>query len=154
MTTSRSRSRRASSSHASRRCCGGPSRGSTRRSSRCATSSCSATHARYSQQADLLAKRERVALLPLAHLESLRPFLVRQHERLVVAPLGRPSRYLPSGRAGSGTVSVDGKRWFYAARPVARKALVLLRPRGTRAWRPYLEGLFAAAGIGLALAAV
>ena len=31
---------------------------------------------------------------------------------------------------------------------------MLLRPRGTRAWRPYLEGLFAAAGIGLALAAV
>jgi two-component system OmpR family sensor kinase len=107
-----------------------------------------------SQQADLLAKRERVALLPLAHLDLLRPFLVRQHERLVVAPLGRPSKYLPSGRAGSGTISVDGKQWFYAARPVARKALVLLRPRGTRAWRPYLEGLFVAAGIGLALAAV
>jgi two-component system sensor histidine kinase BaeS len=107
-----------------------------------------------SQQADLLAKRERVALLPLAHLGTLRPFLVRQHERLVVAPLGRPSKFLPSGRAGSGTISVDGKVWFYAARPVARKALVLLRPRGTRAWRPYLEGLLVAAGIGLALAAV
>jgi signal transduction histidine kinase len=107
-----------------------------------------------SQQADLLARRERVALLPLGHLESLRPFLVRQHERLVVAPLGGPSRYLPSGRAGSGTISVDGKQWFYAARPVGRKALVLLRPRGTRAWRPYLEGLLVAAGIGLALAAI
>src|SRR4051794_39883867 len=107
-----------------------------------------------SQQAELIARRERVALLPLAHLESLRPLLVRQHERLFVAPLGRPSKYLPSGRAGSGTITVDGKQWFYAARPVARKALVLLRPRGTRAWRPYLEGLILAAGIGLALAAV
>jgi two-component system OmpR family sensor kinase len=106
------------------------------------------------QQADLLARRERVALLPLGHLESLRPFLRRQHERLVVAPLGRPSTYLPNGRAGSGTITVDGKTWFYAARPVARKALVLLRPRGTRAWRPYLEGLLLAVGIGLALAAV
>jgi len=107
-----------------------------------------------SQQADLLAEREQVALLPLAHLKTLRPFLVRQHERVVVAPLGRPSKYLPSGRPGNGTISVGGKEWFYAARPVARKALVLLRPRGTRAWRPYLEGLFLAAGIGLALAAV
>ena len=33
-----------------------------------------------SQQADLLAERERVALLPLAHLESLRPFLVRTEQ--------------------------------------------------------------------------
>jgi len=107
-----------------------------------------------SQQADLLAEREQVALLPLAHLRTLRPFLVRQHERVVVAPLGRPSKYLPTGRPGNGTISVDGKEWFYAARPVARKALVLLRPRGTQAWRPYLEGLFVAAGIGLALAAL
>ena len=53
-----------------------------------------------SQQADLLAKRERVALLPLAHLESLQPFLVRQHERLVVAPLGRPSKYLRADARG------------------------------------------------------
>jgi len=107
-----------------------------------------------SQQAELLARRERVALLPLGHLESLQPFLRRQHERIVVAPLGRPSTYLPSGKPGNGTISVDGQTWFYAARPVARKALVLLRPRGTSAWRPYLEGLLLAVGIGLALAAV
>src|SRR5262249_20366616 len=60
----------------------------------------------------------------------------------------------PSGKPGNGTISVDGKTWFYAARPVARKALVLLRPRGTSAWRPYLEGLLLAVGVGLALAAV
>jgi two-component system OmpR family sensor kinase len=110
-----------------------------------------------SQQADLLAERERVALLPLGHLESLRPFLARQDERIVVAPLGRPSKYLPSGASGrsNGTISVDGKDWFYASRPVAGKALVLLRPRvaGTAAWRPYLEGLLIAAAIGVALAA-
>jgi two-component system, OmpR family, sensor kinase len=111
-----------------------------------------------SQQADLLAERERVALLPLGHLGLLKPFLARQHERIVVAPLGRPSRYLPTHTSGpsNGTVSVDGKEWFYAARPVAGKALVLLRPRvvGAAAWRPYLEGLLIAAGIGMALAAV
>jgi two-component system, OmpR family, sensor kinase len=115
------------------------------------------------QQADLLAERERVALLPLGHLEALRTFLTRQHERAVVAPLGRPSKYLPgnaaarvraSGRS-NGTISVDGKDWFYAARPVAGRALVLLRPRvvGAAAWRPYLEGLLLAAAIGVTLAA-
>jgi signal transduction histidine kinase len=110
-----------------------------------------------SQQADLLAERERVALLPLGDLEKLRPFLARQNERVVVAPLGKPSKYVPAGssRTSSGTVSADGKEWFYAARPVAGKALVLLRPRvvGAAAWRPYLEGLLIAAGIGVALAA-
>jgi two-component system, OmpR family, sensor kinase len=116
-----------------------------------------------SQQADLLAQRESVALLPLGHLGELRPFLARQDERAVVAPLGRPSTYLSDDavaqlrRAGksNGTVSVDGKDWFYAARPVAGRALVLLRPHvvGAAAWRPYLEGLLIAAGIGVALAA-
>jgi two-component system sensor histidine kinase BaeS len=111
-----------------------------------------------SQQADLLAQRERVALLPLGHrdLQSLHKFLERQHERIVVAPLGRPSKYLPSGttRARNGTLSVDGNDWFFAARPVAGKALVLLRPRRTGAWGPYIEALLVASGIALALAAV
>jgi two-component system sensor histidine kinase BaeS len=110
-----------------------------------------------SQQADLLAERERVALLPLGDLEKLRPFLARQNERVVVAPLRGPSPYLPASASGTGngTVSADGKEWFYASRPVAGKALVLLRPRvvGAAAWRPYLEGLLIAAGIGVALAA-
>ncbi len=115
------------------------------------------------QQADLLAERERVALLPLGHLESLRPFLERQHERAIVAALNRPSKYLSSDavddlrtdRRSNGTLSADGDDWFYAARPVAGRALVLLRPRvsGAAAWRPYLEGLLIAAAIGMALAA-
>jgi two-component system OmpR family sensor kinase len=115
------------------------------------------------QQADLLAERERAALLPLGDIESLRTFLARQHERAVVAPLSGPSPYLP-GRAAArvratgrsnGTISADGKEWFYAARPVSKRALVLLRPRvvGAAAWRPYLEGLLLAAAIGVTLAA-
>jgi signal transduction histidine kinase len=111
-----------------------------------------------SQQADLLAQRERVALLPLGprDLKSLHGFLERQHERIVVAPLGRASKYLPSGtsREQNGTIIVDGKDWFFAARPVGKKALVLLRPRTTGAWGPYIEGLFVASGIALALAAI
>lgn len=116
-----------------------------------------------SQQADLISERERVALLPLGHLESLRAFLARQKERAVVAPLGTPSAYLAAGavaalertRAADGTVEVDGRDWYYAARPVAGKALVLLRPRvvGAAAWRPYIEGLLIAAAVGAALAA-
>ena len=90
-----------------------------------------------SQQADLLAERERVALLPLGHLGSMRSFLERQNERVVVAPLDRPSTYLPGDAAArvrgggrlDGTLEVGGDAWFFAARPVAGKALVLLRPR-------------------------
>jgi two-component system sensor histidine kinase BaeS len=109
-----------------------------------------------SQQADLLAQRERIALLPLGHLQSLHGFLQRQHERVVVAPLGRPSKYLPSGTSHrtNGTISVDGRDWFFASRPVAGKALVLLRPRTAGAWGPYIEGLLVASGIALALAAI
>jgi signal transduction histidine kinase len=118
-----------------------------------------------SQQADLIAERERVALLPLGHLQSLRSFLARQDERVVVVPLGRPSPYLPGDaalrvRAGAnadGTLTADGRAWFFAAREVAGSALVLLRPRvvGAAAWRPYLEGLLIAAALaGLLAAAV
>ena len=115
-----------------------------------------------SQQADLLAERERVALLPLGHLESLRPFLVRQDERAVVAPLDRPSKYLPAKRpraCGRRPQRRDdlGRRQGLVLRGAARcgKALVLLRPRvvGAAAWRPYLEGLLLAAAISVALAA-
>lgn len=116
-----------------------------------------------SQQADLIAERERVALLPLGHLESLRSFLGRQKERAVVAPLAATSPYLDAGavaalrrtRAADGTVEVDGKDWYFAARPVAGKALVLLRPRvvGAAAWRPYIEGLLIAAAAAAVLAA-
>jgi signal transduction histidine kinase len=116
-----------------------------------------------SQQAALIAERERVALLPLAHLDSLRSFLARQREAVTVEPLDRPSPYLDARalarlrRTGStaGTGSVDGRDWYVAARPVAGKALVLVRPRvvGAAAWRPYVEGLLIAALAGAALAA-
>ncbi len=116
-----------------------------------------------SQQADLIAERERVALLPLGHLSSLRTFLARQDERAVVAPLDRPSPYLPGDAAvrvrakgsADGTLTADGSAWFFAARAVGGSALVLLRPRvvGAAAWRPYLEGLLIAAAVAGVLAA-
>jgi two-component system sensor histidine kinase BaeS len=116
-----------------------------------------------SQQAALIASRERVALLPLGHLDSLRSFLARQDESVRVESLRSPSPYLDADalamlrRRGSfaGTAHGDGRDWYLAARPVAGKALVLLRPRvvGAAAWRPYVDALLIGAGVGAALAA-
>jgi two-component system sensor histidine kinase BaeS len=116
-----------------------------------------------SQQADLIAGRERVALLPLGHLDTLRTFLARQNERAVVAPLDRPSPYLPGdsatrlrvGQQVDGTLTADGRSWFFAARNVTGKGFVLLRPRvvGTAAWKPYLEGLLIASAVAGLIAA-
>jgi two-component system sensor histidine kinase BaeS len=116
-----------------------------------------------SQQAALLASRERVALLPLGHLDSLRSFLGRQDERVRVESLRTPSPYLDADaltelrRRGSfaGTASAGGRDFYLAARPVAGKALVLLRPRvvGAAAWRPYVDALLIGAGVGALLAA-
>jgi two-component system, OmpR family, sensor kinase len=104
-----------------------------------------------SAQADLLAERERVSLLPLSRLKSLRPFLERQGERVVTAPLDGSSPYLRDeraaqlrrGRSLDGTLTGDGERFFYAARPVGGKAFILLRPTDLVAssWRPHLHGL-------------
>jgi two-component system OmpR family sensor kinase len=117
-----------------------------------------------SRQADLLAERERVALLPFSRLKSLQPFLARQGERVVAAPLDGSSPYLPGDRGAElrnggrlqGTVSIDGTDYFYAARLVQHKALVLLRPKsyGASAAHPYLEGLLIGALAGVALAAI
>ncbi len=116
-----------------------------------------------SQQVDLIAERERLALLPLGHLAAMRAFLARQKERAVVAPLDRPSPYLPgdaavrlrTGEKIDGTVTVDGKAWFFAAREVAGSGLVLLRPHvvGAAAWRPFIEGLLLASAAAATLAA-
>ncbi|HSC90292.1 MAG TPA: HAMP domain-containing sensor histidine kinase [Gaiellaceae bacterium] len=114
-------------------------------------------------QADLLAERERVSLLPFRGLRSLRPFLARQGERVVKAPLDGSSPYLPADRAAElrrgtslgGTVTVDGTRFFYAARLVGGKALILLRPTDLVAssWRPHVRALLIGAAAAALLAA-
>ena len=115
-------------------------------------------------QADLLAQREREALLPFAHLDPLKPFLARQDEQFVVVNLSRPTSYLSrsrqaevrAGRPLQGHVNVDGKSYFFAARLVAGQGFVLLRPSGLRTgdWWPFLQGLLIAGVIGAALAAL
>jgi two-component system, OmpR family, sensor kinase len=104
-------------------------------------------------RADVLAEREREALLPLGRLDSVNSTLESREERVVAAPLVGPTQYLDAGeqrelRQGR---PVDGRRGdlYYAARPVAGKALVLQRPTRLDAEtsRPFLLGL-AAAGLG------
>ena len=117
-----------------------------------------------SAQADLLAERERVSLLPCARLTSLKPFLDRQGERVLCVPVTGSSPYLPDARAAkirrgepvNGTFTVDGERQFYAARLVQQKGFILLRPteQTASAWRPHLEGLLVGALASGLLAAI
>jgi signal transduction histidine kinase len=117
-----------------------------------------------SRQADILAAQQRSQICPLCRIASVRKDVAVQRERLEVAKLDGSSRYLPPGWAGrvrrgekvNGTLRVDGTTYFAAARPVARRALVLLRPRSlsARADKPFREALVFAALIGAALAAL
>jgi two-component system sensor histidine kinase BaeS len=115
-------------------------------------------------QADLLAQRERQALLPFAHLGPLKPFLDKQDERIVVIALRKPTPYLGDeerarvrqGASVQGHVSVSGQRYLFAARLVQGKGFVLLRPATlkTADWWPFLQGLLIAGLFGGALAAL
>ena len=118
-----------------------------------------------SHQADLLAARERVSVLPCARITELRPFFARQQELPKCAALSKLALYLPGDRRAelrkrhslNGTVNVRGTDYFYAARAIGnRTAFVLLRPKrlGSTAFRPFLYGLLIAALAGATLAAL
>jgi two-component system sensor histidine kinase BaeS len=118
-----------------------------------------------SAQADLLADRERVALTPLgSELESVDAVLDEQRERIVKPHLDGSSPYLPPDKARElrqghpidDVAEIEGDRYFYAARLVGGKALVLLRPTDTiqSAWLPHLEGLLVGAGVAALLAVI
>ena len=106
-------------------------------------------------QFDLLAEREREAVLPFSRLSSLRPFLERQDEQVLPVPLDGSSAFLPPERAAklrrgaalNGTVEVDGTRWLYAARLVKGKGFILIRPASSTnsAWKPHVQSLVIAA---------
>jgi two-component system sensor histidine kinase BaeS len=116
------------------------------------------------KQASVLAERERIATFPFAHLRLLRSFVERLDERLEVVPLRRSSPFVPAKvrsrlkarRPAQGSMTVDGRRYLFAAQRVGNQVMVLLRPAGLRGsdWHPFLEGLLIAALIGAALAAV
>ncbi len=115
-------------------------------------------------QADLLAQREREALLPFTHLKPLQPFLAKQDERFEVVDLRRPTPYLSderraevrAGKPVQGHVTVEGKAYLFAAREVGGKGFVLLRPAKLRIsdWWPFVQGLLIAGLLGAALAAL
>jgi two-component system sensor histidine kinase BaeS len=118
-----------------------------------------------SAQADLLVSRERSALLPLAKgRDDLERFLERRQDTELVTdvPLDGSSPYLPPEAAADvrrglpvdGTVTVDGARYFFAARLVQRNPFVLIRPTEAvaSAWRPQRQGLLVGAGAAILLA--
>src|SRR5262249_24954818 len=94
----------------------------------------------------------------------LKPFLAKQDERIVLVPLKRPSLYLNDERRAlvrqglpiQGHVTVDGKRYLFAARLVQNKGFVLLRPATLKKadWWPFVQGLLIAGLVGAALAAI
>jgi two-component system sensor histidine kinase BaeS len=109
-------------------------------------------------QAALIVGEERNALSPLTHLPELRPYLARQHERYLLDPAVLPSdarRELARGRLVTGSVTVDGRGYYYAAEPVGSRAFILLRPKSltTTRWTPFVEAIVIAALVGGVLAA-
>ena len=111
-----------------------------------------------SHQAALIVGEERNALSPLTHLPELQPYLQRQHERYLLdaAVLSRGARDdLAAGRVATGSVTIDGTDYYFAAEPVGSRAFILLRPKNftdTR-WTPFVEAIVIAALVGGALAA-
>ncbi|MGC9974496.1 MAG: HAMP domain-containing sensor histidine kinase [Gaiellaceae bacterium] len=118
-----------------------------------------------SHQADLLVHREAADILPLARLSELKPYLARQNEQVIVlSSLGSKSRYvsdktlreLRAGRPVNGSITIAGTSNYFAARPLGRKAFVLLRPHrnASTEWLPFLNALAIAAAAGMLLAAL
>jgi two-component system sensor histidine kinase BaeS len=109
-------------------------------------------------QAALIVGEERNALSPLTHLPELRPYLARQHERYLldasVLSAGA-RRELSLGRPVTGSVTVDGRGYYYAAEPVGSRAFILLRPKSltTPRWKPFVEAIVIAGLVGGLLAA-
>jgi two-component system, OmpR family, sensor kinase len=117
-----------------------------------------------SNQADVLAGRERKALTPLGKLDELRQALAPERVRPLAVPLTGTSPYLPGdavaeirlGRPVNGRVTVEGERYLFAARLVSNRGFVLVRPTSSVAsnWWPHFEGLAIGAAVAAALAAI
>jgi len=120
-----------------------------------------ASQADVSHQANLLAIREASDVNPFVRLQKLRPSLRRQGDEVHVATLKKPSRYvdeetlarLRAEQKVDGTRTIDGTIFYYAARPVLGKALVLVRPKSVASdsWA-YVNRLLLAGLVGFLLA--
>jgi two-component system, OmpR family, sensor kinase len=114
-----------------------------------------------SVQADLIALSQgvNVTVSPLTHLPQYQPSLSRQQETYQIGLHGMPrwvKRALKNHKPAQGRVTVDGTRYFFAARRVGANALVLLRPTSvtTARWTPFVYSLLLAALAGAVLAGV
>src|SRR5436309_8739662 len=90
-----------------------------------------------SHQTDLLAEREKLSIVPLARLKQFQPVLHRQHELTRSPRLNRPTPFLTgeqraellARRKVEGTQRFNGTTYFFSARRVKNRALILLRPK-------------------------
>jgi two-component system OmpR family sensor kinase len=114
-----------------------------------------------SHQADLIAPSVSNALSPQNALEALKPFFRPQDERALYVP---KHLVLPAGaltllqhnQAADGTLTYQGRGYYFAARKLNPGYFVVLRPQSaaTSLLSSYVWGLLIAAGVGGLLAAV
>jgi two-component system, OmpR family, sensor kinase len=112
-------------------------------------------------QAALIAERERVAVAPFTYLRALQPYLRQQHEIYHTSAAGLPeaSEKLltqKNPQPTSGSATIDGTNYFFAAQPVEGRSFVLLRRKSvtTSEWLPFVGALVIAALAGAVLAAL
>jgi two-component system sensor histidine kinase BaeS len=114
------------------------------------------------RQAALIAEQQRSS--PAGERRSnLGAFFDTQQEILAIEALSQVKPQLPpagraelaAGRPAQGSVVVSGSRYLYAAHPVGRQAVVLLRPAKLESGelRPYTLAFGIAAAVGIAIAA-
>jgi two-component system, OmpR family, sensor kinase len=116
------------------------------------------------RQVALTAAQERATTSPPTKLTSLGAFFETQQERLAIISIPQAALLLPgdgaaalhAGRPAQGSVDVSGRRYLYAAQPVGKQAIVLLRSAKLEAsdWRPFTLAFVIAAAAGAAIAAI
>jgi signal transduction histidine kinase len=114
-----------------------------------------------SHQADLIAGSQGTGIVVTPHFKQLAPYLKQQHERssdkASLLPQSAQAR-LKRGKPADGSVTLNGKAYFFAARHVigVKKPFILLRAKDVTTARgtPYVYSLLLAALVGGALAAL
>jgi two-component system sensor histidine kinase BaeS len=114
-------------------------------------------------QADLIGEKAKGSVSPLpVFVRSFEDRLALQDEQPLIVSLQQGSPYVPprglrrlrGGRPAGGRVDVAGTPYFYAAYPVGKQALVLIRPtRAGSSYTPYIEALLIGGLVGMTLAA-
>ena len=114
-------------------------------------------------QADLIGEKAKGSVSPLpVFVRSFEDRLALQEEQPLIVNLEQGSPYVPQlgmqrlrhGLTAGGRVDVAGTSYFYAAYPVGKQALVLIRPtRAGNSYTPYIEALLIGGFVGMTLAA-